>query len=60
MSDLKSQARLQEIWEHIARLGITERDIADAVEWARANPGSDDLDREVSALIRTNVKMLPE
>jgi hypothetical protein len=54
MLDLERQARLQEIREHIARLGITEDDIADAVAWARANTGTIDVDREVSAMIGAN------
>jgi hypothetical protein len=27
--------RLDEIWEHLERLGITEKDVSDAVKWAR-------------------------
>jgi hypothetical protein len=55
MLDLKRQARLQEIWEHIARLGITEQDIADAVAWARANPGAKKVNRDISALADQNM-----
>lgn len=51
--DFKRQARLQEIWDQIARLGITEQDVADAVAWARANRGTkDDVDSEVAALLQ--------
>jgi hypothetical protein len=57
MSNLERQARLQEIWEHIARLGITEQDVADAVAWARANPGTKDVDSEVSALLQRYQKV---
>jgi hypothetical protein len=57
MLDLERQARLEEIWEHIARLGITEQDVADAVAWARANPRTSDVYHEVSALIRANQKV---
>jgi bifunctional DNA-binding transcriptional regulator/antitoxin component of YhaV-PrlF toxin-antitoxin module len=28
-------SRLDEIWEHLAQLGITEQDVSDAVKWAR-------------------------
>ena len=28
-------SRIEEVWEHIERLGITEQDIDDAVRWAR-------------------------
>ena len=57
MSDSERQARLQEIWEHIAQLGITEQDVADAVAWARANPGGKDADSEVSALLEKYQKV---
>jgi hypothetical protein len=57
MLDLVRQARLQEIREHIARLGITEQDVADAVAWARANPGAKDVDGEVSELLLRYQKM---
>ena len=57
MSDLERQTRLQEIREHIARLGITEQDVADAVAWARANRGGEDVEREVSALLEANGKV---
>jgi 5,10-methylenetetrahydrofolate reductase len=57
MSDLERQARLQEIWDHIARLGITEQDVADAVAWARANPGTKNVDSEVSALLQKHQKV---
>jgi hypothetical protein len=38
--DPERQARLQEIREHVARLGITEQDVADAVAWARQKNGA--------------------
>jgi hypothetical protein len=58
MSNLKRQARLQGIREHIARLGITGQDVADAVAWMRANPGTkDDVDGEVSALLQKYQKV---
>jgi 5,10-methylenetetrahydrofolate reductase len=60
MLDPKRQAGLEKIWEHIARLGITEQDVADAVAWARANPGAKDVDIEVSALLRRYQKVPPK
>ena len=57
MSDLERQTRLQEIREHIARLGITEQDVADAVAWARANPEDKKTRREASALIQKYCKV---
>jgi hypothetical protein len=30
------RSHLEEIWEHIAKLGITEQDVKDAVAWARS------------------------
>jgi hypothetical protein len=41
----------------IARLGITEQDIGDAVAWARANPRAKDVNGEVSALLRKYQKV---
>jgi len=32
------RSHLDEIHEHIEKLGITEQDIADAIKWARENP----------------------
>lgn len=29
------RSRIEEIWDHIEKLGITEKDIDDAVKWAR-------------------------
>lgn len=29
------RSRAEEIWGHLAQLGITEQDLADAVQWAR-------------------------
>lgn len=29
------KSRVEEIWDHLAQLGITEQDVKDAVEWAR-------------------------
>jgi hypothetical protein len=56
--DSNRQARLQEIREHIARLGITEQDVADAVAWVRANPGAKgDVDSEVSGLLQRYQKV---
>jgi hypothetical protein len=57
MSDLERQARLEEISAHIARLGITEQDVADAVAWERANRGGEDVERDVSALLEANGKV---
>jgi hypothetical protein len=28
-------SRIEEVWAHIEKLGITEQDIDDAVRWAR-------------------------
>jgi len=28
-------SRMDEIWAHLERLGITEQDVSDAVHWAR-------------------------
>jgi hypothetical protein len=28
-------SRLEEIWAHLEKLGITEQDVSDAVRWAR-------------------------
>ena len=30
------RSHLQEIWEHLEKLGITEQDVKDAVAWARS------------------------
>ncbi len=30
------RSRIEEIWEHLAQLGITEQDVKDAVDWARS------------------------
>jgi len=32
------RSRLEEIQDKLARLGITEQDVTDAVAWARQNP----------------------
>lgn len=29
------RSRIEEVWAHIERLGITEQDVDDAVRWAR-------------------------
>jgi hypothetical protein len=29
------RSRVQEVWEHLEKLGITEQDVSDAVAWAR-------------------------
>jgi bifunctional DNA-binding transcriptional regulator/antitoxin component of YhaV-PrlF toxin-antitoxin module len=29
------RSRLEEIWEHLEKLGIKEQDVDDAVKWAR-------------------------
>ena len=29
------RSRIEEVWEHLDKLGITEQDVRDAVEWAR-------------------------
>jgi hypothetical protein len=29
------RSRVDEVWEHLEKLGITERDVSDAVAWAR-------------------------
>jgi hypothetical protein len=29
------KSRVEEIWDHLEQLGITEQDVKDAVEWAR-------------------------
>ena len=29
------RSKMEEIWAHIERLGITEQDVSDAVAWAR-------------------------
>jgi hypothetical protein len=42
---------IEEIQAHIARLGITEQDIADAVQWARENPGCSGVDGRVAPLV---------
>ena len=31
-------SRIEEVWAHIEKLGITEQDVDDAVRWARENP----------------------
>ena len=28
-------SRIEEVWAHLEKLGITERDITDAIAWAR-------------------------
>jgi hypothetical protein len=30
------RSHLEEIWEHLEKLGITEQDVKDAVAWARS------------------------
>ena len=30
------RSHLEEIWEHLEKLGITEQDLKDAVAWARS------------------------
>jgi hypothetical protein len=32
------RSRLEEIQDKLARLGITEQDVTDAIAWARQNP----------------------
>ena len=29
------RSRIEEVWEHLEKLGITEQDVSDAVQWAR-------------------------
>lgn len=29
------RSRIEEVWAHLEKLGITERDVSDAVGWAR-------------------------
>jgi len=29
------RSRVEEVWEHLEKLGITEQDVSDAVRWAR-------------------------
>jgi hypothetical protein len=29
------RSRIEEVWSHLERLGITEQDVDDAVRWAR-------------------------
>jgi hypothetical protein len=29
------QSKIEEVWEHLEKLGITEQDVDDAVRWAR-------------------------
>jgi hypothetical protein len=29
------RSRVEEVWEHLEKLGITEQDASDAVRWAR-------------------------
>lgn len=29
------QSRIEEVWAHLEKLGITEQDVDDAVRWAR-------------------------
>jgi hypothetical protein len=29
------RSRIEEVWAHLERLGITEQDVTDAVAWAR-------------------------
>jgi hypothetical protein len=29
------RSRIEEVWEHLEKLGITEQDVSDAVKWAR-------------------------
>jgi hypothetical protein len=29
------RSRMEEVWAHIEKLGITEQDVSDAVAWAR-------------------------
>jgi hypothetical protein len=29
------RSRIEEVWEHLEKLGITEQDITDAIAWAR-------------------------
>ena len=29
------RSRIEEVWEHLEKLGITEQDVNDAVRWAR-------------------------
>jgi len=39
--NIPRQNKLDDIREHIASLGITEQDVADAVAWARNTPDTD-------------------
>jgi hypothetical protein len=32
------QSRIEEVWDHLEKLGIVEQDVVDAIEWARNNP----------------------
>ena len=32
------RSRIEEVWAHIEKLGITEQDVDDAVRWARESP----------------------
>ena len=29
------RSKIEEVWEHLEKLGITEQDVKDAVDWAR-------------------------
>jgi hypothetical protein len=29
------RSRIEEVWEHLEKLGITEQDVSDVVKWAR-------------------------
>jgi len=29
------RSRVEEVWAHLEKLGITERDVSEAVDWAR-------------------------
>jgi hypothetical protein len=31
------RSRIEEVWAHLEKLGITEQDVSDAVRWAREN-----------------------
>jgi hypothetical protein len=35
------RSRIEEVWAHLEKLGITEQDVSDAVAWARENPESE-------------------
>ena len=32
------RSKMEEVWAHIEKLGITEQDVTDAIAWARQTP----------------------